>query len=167
MCKEASIATWKHEATLARELRVLLSKHGRHAAVGVMQDANLPCTVVHAELKLGKISQLFLLAQRQQRREQRLCRCSSRLRSWRLTCKMPQLARRLPLTASTAARTNSAIAKGDPTCNLMVCMSEHTSAAVSLAHKCKPLCVMCVVAMRSMLQNRWLMCGLLHNGTTA
>ncbi len=64
-----------------------------------------------------KNSQSFLLAQRQQGREQRLCRCSSGLLSWRLTCKMPQLGRRLPLTTSTSARTNSAIATGEPACS--------------------------------------------------
>ncbi len=54
MCKEASTAASKHEGTLARELRVLLSQHGRHAAVGVMQGADLPCIVEHAEIHAWK-----------------------------------------------------------------------------------------------------------------
>lgn len=117
LCEAASTATSKQVAALAKVLRVLWSKCGRHAALGVMQNATLPYTVVHAEPVLEGNSQSILLVQRQQHRKQRLCRCSSRFCSWRPTCKMPQLDRRQPLTASTAARTNSATAKGDPTCN--------------------------------------------------
>lgn len=59
MCKEASIATSKHVATLAKVSRVLWSRHGRHAAV--MQDANLPCKAEHAEPILAKTHTHFCL----------------------------------------------------------------------------------------------------------
>lgn len=116
MCKEASTAISKQVATLAKVLRVLWSEtwetccSQRHARC-YLAIYSSPCRG-----NAWQNSQSFLLAQRQQHRKQRLCRCSSRLRSWRLTCKLPQLGRSLPLTALTTARINSATAKGDPTC---------------------------------------------------